>query len=578
MHKYNKYKIFLLALLICGCDKKTKKEETIYTKISERIEKRDWYAASKLLNLHINMKNSSNLHIMNGMVYDELSKNDPSFSGLSVVAYRKALNMDPNNWKASLLIGKYYLQDHKYVKAISAFAKTLVVHPNNPDALYGMANCAYATRNITLARNSIDKLIANTSNDPQAYRLAALIYASQNDPKANYFANKFANMTNDSDEVSYIRSRVRDWKSTHARLAKRQYAERQKIVHTVQDDKNQNLTVEFIILSFDEKGFFSKGNNFLDTLQEFKKDEFAKGLSMRFGKYGYQSGAGGNVNAPVYDKSIQRQYDWVNHKWKLDPAQTARNVTGGFTIGLDAIRYSLKLIDSGSHNTDIVARPIIELSSDGGEGSFNSGDKSYMNTGGDVGSAIANIPSGVKARVRVDKVAEQNMVNEYVDVSFEVKISKTSISNQAGALNDTASSLFADLSSNLRVKVNSTTVVGGVHSNMSEKSNTGVPGMKNIPIFDLVLANKNERSERRSVMIVMNVRQGKELHKQGANIDNMENIILLKEYQPFFHNNTYKHEHVLKNESHEYRRDDIVMPCKQACDEIVKLSKKMCQF
>ncbi|WP_172618966.1 hypothetical protein [Candidatus Cytomitobacter indipagum] len=557
----------LLCFLAAGCDKKSDCKDTIDGRISSSVKKGDWSSASKLLNLHLNMKSSASMHLMNGMVYEKLSQQDPAYAGLSVVAYKRALNLDPNNCKASLAIGKYYLREHDYLKAISAFAKTLLTNENSVEALYGMANAAYATRNITLARNCIDKAM-KLSEDKLLYRLAALIYAAENNPKHAELANRFAVMEDDLDEIKYIRGRITDWKRTHIRMNKIKFspeAEGQE----VQKDENKNITVECVILSFDESGSFSKGSNFLETLQEFKRDEFSKGLHVRFGNRKISQDGSAINTEPVYSNSRGKGYDLENGSWVVDEesGNTGKVVKKAFSIGFDSIRYNLNILNSSSSVIDIVSRPVMQIASQGGRGTFESGDRNYVNTGGDVGSAISNIPSGVRLSVESNKVGNQD-----VALSIDLEINKTIFKNNAGSLNDTASTIHAQLQTQIQAKLNETIVIGGVYSNINESGRSGFPGAHNVPLLDLVLSNKNTHTTKKSVMMMLTPKTIED-KKIPVEIDGMENILLLKEYEPSFFRNRYRKERKIKQQSHEYRRDDIKFLNDQK--DILDLEKRM---
>ncbi len=490
--------------------------------------------------------NSTYLHLINGFVYDKLSNQDPSYSGLSIVAYKKALNMDPNNWRASLSIGRYYLKEHEYKKAISSFAKTLVINDSNIEALYGMANAAYATGNITLARNSLEKLVKLLPDDLQVYRIAALIHAAENNVvKANIYANKFTNCSDDLYEVRYLRDRLKDWQKAH---------KRNKFTDPIQEtsklSKNSNVTIECVILSFDETGSFSKGNNFLETLQEFKKDEFAKGLSVRLGNSKINDAY--KISDSVY-KSISEKHKILDNsnKW-INTENNLKSVTKGFTIGFDSIRYNLNILNSTNSVIDIISRPIIQVAPNGGRGSFESGDKSYINTSGDVGSSLSHIPSGVKLEVESKQSDANNVM-----LALILEINKTVFKNSSAASKDIANIIHATLNTQIKVKLNETIVIGGVYSNVNESSQSGVPGFKDMPMMNLVLANKNTHASKKSVMMLLTVKDSNEKKIIETDIDNIYNILLLKEHEPSFFKNKYHKENQLKNQMHVYRREDV---------------------
>ncbi|WP_187440031.1 tetratricopeptide repeat protein [Candidatus Cytomitobacter primus] len=548
-HKYTK--ILLLCFLIVGCDKKSDKKETINSKIASSIQKEDWYAASKLLNLHLNMKSSASMHLANGFIYDKLAKQDPSYAGLSVIAYKRALNLDPNNWSASLAIGKYYMREHDYLKAISAFAKTLTSNENNFEALYGMANAAYATRNITLAKNCIDKAIDLRGDNKLVNRLAALIYAAQNNSRADKYANKYAFMEDDLYEIKYLRDRIQDWKKTHKKM--RYNPNFMKSFDSPDtNQKDENITIECVILSFNESGAFSRGNNFLETLQEFKRDEFTKGLSIRMGNNSQVET--GLASSPVYSNNQDKKYIFDNGKWILSPDLNdhSKLIKKGFSIGFDSIRYNLNILNSSSSIIDIISRPIMQVSSKNGKGAFDSNDKSFVNTGGDVGSALSNIPSGVKLEVEANQVDK-----DHIMLGVMLEISKTTFKNNIGSLNDNANVISAQLQTQIKAKLNETMVIGGVYSNVNESSKSGVPGAQNMPLLDLVLANKSTHTSKKSVMMLLTAKNTQESKVMEVDIDRMENVVLLKQSEPSFFKHKYNREKTIKQQVHAYRREDI---------------------
>ncbi len=566
---YKRIKILLLCLVIVGCDEKKVKKVSINSKIIQSVEKEDWYSASKLLNLNLNMRtNAPCVHLMNGFVYDKLAEHDPSYAGLSVVAYKRALNMDPNNWRYSLAIGRHYLREHDYRKAISAFAKTLMINDNNEEALYGMASAAYATRNVTLARNSIDKALKYGSNNLQVYRLAALIYASQNNiVKANAYANKYANQSDDLAAIKYLRQRLQDWQKTHRKVNQNIQIEKdQPEQPDASEQNNSNIIIECVVLSFDETGSFSKGNNFLETLQEFKKDEFSKGLSVRLENKQAIANVG-NVSMPFYSNTSEKNQILKNGKWVLNDANMpTRVISKGFAIGFDSIRYNLNILNSSSSIIDIVSRPVIRLMP-GGKGIFDSGDKLFVNTGGDVGSAISNIPSGIKLEIAGSEQVDPNNIM----LNLVLEISKTTFKNASGSLNDSAKVIHANLNTQIAVKFNETISIGGVFSNVTESSKSGVPGLQNVPLGDLVLANRNSQTSKKSVMMLLTAKKADEVKQVSTDINEMYNIVLLKKNEPSFFQNQYSKEKQVKTQTHEYRKEDI-----QLMDNSMESDIKLC--
>ncbi|WP_187440109.1 hypothetical protein [Candidatus Nesciobacter abundans] len=536
--KIFKSSIFVFIFILQGCEN----EEVLFEKqLEDLVKNYRWRDASRVINRGLNMNpNYTQLHLLNGFIYERLAESEPAYSGLSLVAYKKSLSIDPNNVKVLIALGRHYSMNHNYSKSMDLFSRVIMQDEYNIEALYGLANASYALRYISVSKNAIDRLL-NFDSSERVCRLAALIYASYGDKKCYEFIRKFSEKTSNKEDVSYLYGRAEEWLELNSKLKNINYAKIQREESRKKEIKKDhpidNFVVECIVLSFSENSRFSRGNNILEALQNFG-DEETKGLGMRVS------------NGNLLNRHVNKGYANVDGKWILDENNTTKSITKGFSIGFEDIRYNLNIANSSSSLVDIMARPLIQITRNG-RGHFYSGDKVFVSAGGDVGSALSSIPTGIKIDIQ-----SRDVNKDSIFLNVKVDLSKNSFKNSAGSANDRANVMTATMESDITAKIGKTYAIGGLYSHISEYGNTGIPGLKSVPMVDLFSAKKSSLDDKKSVVILLTIKDPKE-KAQGRSVDLSGTIGMLRKSRRFLFKGIHPKSDLILMSHQMYQRNDI---------------------
>jgi cytochrome c-type biogenesis protein CcmH/NrfG len=103
----------------------------------------------------------------------------------SAEAYRKVLNLDPDDPNAHLEIGLYHERRGEVEKAEEHFVEALKQDPGNPRALYSYASLYYATDDLRTAEELLVRAIAVDAGYSPALSALASIRARRGDYAAS---------------------------------------------------------------------------------------------------------------------------------------------------------------------------------------------------------------------------------------------------------------------------------------------------------------------------------------------------------------------------------------------------------
>ncbi len=523
--------ILFILFFTTGCEEK-KTEVSSQQYIDEAfsaIQKGDWHKASSTMNFILHdHSNFPYLHLLNGLVYEKLAENDPSFFGLAIVAYQKTLSIDPNNYHGSVSLARVYLQQHMYIKARDMYAKALLLQSNSGEALYGMASTSYALRDMAVAQNSILKSLKMFPNDPVVHRMAALIYAAINDKaKTDHHFWMYKTLTRKPHDVQYIAARIRDWEKIHKEYYQKLNLKRDiKQISTKEIDKKEvkkkkklkSVLIEGVILKLNETGILSKGNNLLEQLN---LDGTTKGM-------------------------------------KFENKQSQIVITPpSFILSLEQLKYSLNILNRKEMTTDIVARPMLQVQL-GKQGSFESGTENNI-VDRDIGSRV--IPTQVSLSVLASNIEEDS-----VELEIDFHINQLADKNHSSIPDSSIVTLSTAIKTHVVGKLGNTIILGGLFKKSHSTENKGVPGLGDIPGTNLVFNKKEAENNRQSVLILLTLKDPEAVEQDtkdwinGAEIKTENMYKLANKHHGLFDAPStlmpiLKH---LKHLYTEYRRGDVI--------------------
>lgn len=542
----------LLILFFAGCGKIENESLELDSNAAikqafEFIDKKNWKQASKAVNLALQSNtHAPYLHCLNGSIYEQMWRNDPSAIDLAKVAYRSALSMDPNNHYALLGLGRVLLIKREFQTAREIFAKIILSKPKSGEAYYGLAVASYAMRDSQIAHGAILNSIKLMPNDFSSHRIAVLIFSSLGlFEKAKTFLTKLKELGAQPAEIQYLNNRIEDWVNIHKNnIQKRksnqiktryQFASidyspdeffNDKEKHTQKKEENEEkensedaedldeketkntddsgsqneqgsdqlFVADCVILRISEEKNTSRGSNLLESFRVGENSE-AGGIVI-----------GSGEEKPNYSRNKRKEY-----KTNADGSKTFESgsltIRKGFNISFDTIKYSMNLFNAAKENVQVSAKQTI-MASLGKTANFSSGDTLRSGAGGDLGSTFASVPSGTA--IEVTPVSFKNQ-----KVMIKIKASCTWLIGESGdqkrpLSEQTVKTYETRIDTEIPVNLNETVVLAGLQEDSMEYKRSETPGLGRIPVIQYLFSNESIQHSKLSSMILITVRLANE--------------------------------------------------------------------
>jgi general secretion pathway protein D len=292
--------------------------------------------------------------------------------------YQLAISLDSTNWLATYQLALFYQDLRRWGAASRYWAETLALRPRDEGALRNAIYSTYYARDLTTARNLLERY-KDVATDRASYdELATIILAASGEENAarESLSRLPANLRDRLDQ------RITDWTELHELAQSRfrqaaiqqenaeeredeeagyddEYGDRDEVEDELEDEPSRALAVDVVIIRTTEEIGSSRGINILKELQ----------VSL------------GNLDEPGYlDTNIEETRRdssvFIDEDGNTFPSGGSLdfNETDVISraISIPAITYSMNIANVNGTRNEVLARPTL-IAQDGEESSFFSG-------------------------------------------------------------------------------------------------------------------------------------------------------------------------------------------------------------
>ena len=159
---------------------------------------------------------NSYLHMLNALTHQLRGEaGDPEQLALAQVGYELAERMDPGSSQVPYFMGLMKFRQQRYYEAREKFARAVLLDPEQPDYLNGLAAASYYMGELDVAYAVARKAGELAPNDPEVLRTSGIIFAAVGDfDDAEKSKNALAGISN--TRKRYVESRIDDWARYYA--------------------------------------------------------------------------------------------------------------------------------------------------------------------------------------------------------------------------------------------------------------------------------------------------------------------------------------------------------------------------
>jgi general secretion pathway protein D len=480
--------------------------------------------ASRLINLALKMDiTNSDLQFLNGLTYHLMgTAGDASKFDLAEQGYMQALKFDPGNLSAEYQLGLLYMDQRRFGLAQGHFAAVALHRGDDPAVLYNLASASYYARDPKTAEAALRRLMAvapEARDNPEVIKAAALSLAAMDDRvgAAEYVAT-YRKAAADAQAVSELENRVSGWQGfydTDAKVIMAQYGDSGDSYGSDASDPYGSASAS----QQSDGAVAAQGDGFADSnmvvvdvvligTQEDVRDSrginLLNGLQLQFGD-------------PLTG-TVGFGLNRTRTKDNLDSglAQSTQTITR--MISIPAVKYSLNIANSADANNQVLAKPSL-VAQAGQTSEFFSGTEilAAAVSGGNGDSVSVQKEVGVKLAVtpemlpndmlRLHVVAERTFLTDPSNsVVFDFRLDTTK----------------TNVNSTVTMKFDETLILGGLSERETSKSADGVPGLMDIPLVNLLFAQRVKRQFDRSVLILITPRRPQYTRQDPARRDENE--------------------------------------------------------
>lgn len=512
--------------------------------------------ASRHFNLALKLEiTRSELQFLNGFAYHMMAvQGDESKFPLAEEGYKLALKFDSTNWTAEYFLGLAYLDQRKFTLAEDALLRAATVRPDDPDVLYDLARAAYYAgdpRTADAALNGFRKLAPERATKPSVLKALSVTKAAldqRSDARA-YFAAYETSETSAS-QVRALSRRLDGWAVAYdeALQGGGGTGVRQKEVELAQFPPSFSTPPTPSFSTPPTPGFAQPPTPSFPGQTGFGVPQAAPiqpvfpaplggypGQS-GFGTPGGQFGGQGFFNADMVVVDVvligieedRRESRGINLLSGLqlqfgDPlrplpaysigrnslknlndstlSENTRTITS--LISIPSVTYSLNIANSLSGQSHILARPsLVALSGQASE-FFSGVDIAAAAVSGGQGDSVSiQKEVGVKLRV-VPEFLPDNMIRLHV-IAERTFLTDPSQSVLFQFRLDTTKTI---VNSTVAMKFGETLILGGLSERENSGLSDGVPGLKEIPLVNLLFNRQVKREFERSILILLTPRR-----------------------------------------------------------------------
>jgi len=474
---------------------------------------------------------NANLHFLNGLAYDLLSRTSgPTASPLAETGYRLALEFNPRHWLAARHLGLLQIEQGNYNAARKSFATAARLKPRNADIQLALAGSAYMATDVPVALWAAEKTLALRPGDPEALRIAALSSAALGmEEDARIFLNDFRKVRPDSETDDLI-DQVSEWKAT---LSQAQTVD--SLVAPIAPSAPNQDAGAAVANPVGAQGPLAAAWSECNA-----STPSVSGWSSGNSSWSGSSGTADvterlsplpspckGVPLPrmaVIDVTIIRTQETTRYnqgvnlidglkvvlggKWDMTKASSnsggptfSKSIARSLALPAEGIKYSLNIFNAADTSADVIARPSL-LALDRTPATFFSGATVSVALAGQYGGSLVDKNIGVSLSVTPTFIDDDNLL-------LAVKGARSFLEpTELQGLEDNALSSSNNIvSTNVIMRFGETLILSGLRERENTKSKSGVPLFRDIPVLQYLFSTHGDHDYAHHVLILITPRK-----------------------------------------------------------------------
>jgi len=502
-------------------DKLTTASRQIAAEGIRALDIRQYSKASDLFNLALKTDiNNSYLHFLNGLTYHLRGLDgEATLFALAQQGYERAIQFDGSNAIAHYYLGSLYLDRRDYAAAKGEFMEAALYIKDDPDLLYDLATASYYARDPRTAYAAMNGLLALTDGEigPRNLRaLAITAAAAGDDAAARGFLKQLAErkLSQGQGQLGFVEDRVQSWASIYSgNIIKADYTMGGGMGGGMGGDMSGDMSGGMSggmgsgyggmngsmggLGGIQQAGaFFDKNMVMLDVAiiatEEDDNDTFGvnllEGLRIQFGN---------QLGTPGYSRQITQNSDLLNPLFDSATKQITR------VIEIPSIAYTLNIANAQDRRNEVLARPsLVALA----------GQTSTFFSGTDVIGAAVSTGQGGSVQVQKEAGVKLSLLPEFLPdglIKIQVTAERTFLTNPNSNVLfdfrlDTSKTI---VNANVAMKFGETLILSGLSERNIEVDNSGVPGLRDVPLVQYLFSRQTKRDFHKSVLILITPRR-----------------------------------------------------------------------
>jgi tetratricopeptide (TPR) repeat protein len=479
------------------------------------------------------------LHTLNGLAYEYASAGGSQHHNneLAEMAYKTALNLDPNNWYTLYRMGRLQVGLDNYVGAQQFFIRAIKIRPKDPQLFYEMAYASYYAEDLPCAYVSIQRALEylpeQSTRRPLFLRAAALIASAAGKPKlvATYREELEKSQGCDRDDLVLLGERIDRWSKFHQNLSggmlkRASLLDDDQTIPpsagavslddssgdgslgggsgttapiapplTSQEEKEPVIIFECVLLSLEEQVDTQKGQNLLKQFQgglAMTQDALPSGLATQ----------GPSSITTSYTKDLAGNLI-PDSNGNLGTRVFSRSISWG------PISYNANILNVTNQRIETLSRPILS-GFIGQPASFASGRSLVAGLTGSSGGSLVSLPVGT-----VITITATSVQGKHLDVDIDMETSTpTTIDNTASLASQVMEIRKARVKTKMRLTFNETGMVGGNYERDSSYTKDGVPLLEKIPLVQYFFASERNSGKKKSILFLVTPRRPRDAEEK----------------------------------------------------------------
>jgi general secretion pathway protein D len=520
------------------------------------LDKQEYVKANDLFNLALKTDiNNSYIHFLNGLTYHFRGLNgEATLYALAQQGYNLAIQFDGSNAIARRYLGLLYMDRRDYVAAQMQFMDAALYIKDDPDLLYDLATASYYAKDSKTAYAAMNGLLALTKGQLSQKNLRALSItaaAAGDDAAARHFLTKLEAMQMQSGQHGFVSERVRNWQDAYSSNAVKASLlplnsgslngagdaldsvtgniSGHTVAYQAPPDDYTSNSYDAPPSDFNASSSYDPNSYNTDTgldgdkqssafyqtdmvmldvtiiaTEEDNNDTFGvnllDGLRIQFGN---------QLGTPAFSKQTSRTNDLVN------PLFDTQTKTLSRLIQVPAISYTLNIANAQDRRNEVLARPsLVALG----------GQTSTFFSGTEVVGAAVSTGQGGSVQVNKEAGVKLSLTPEFLPdglIKLQVSAERTFLTNPNSNVLfdfrlDTSKTL---VDANVVMKFGETLVLSGLSERNTEVDNSGVPGLRDVPLVQYLFSQKTTRDFHKSVVILVTPRRPSYTNRDTVDIE-----------------------------------------------------------